>query len=208
MNLLSGFKKRVTPLCVPIGWCKFSTGPYLGATQVGKACGHSTQWQLCYCVHLLRLTIFKYLKHKTTSFRSLSHARMLNCSAVSTLSNPTDYSLPGSSVHRIFPGKSSGMGCHSLLQGIFPTQGLNLGLLHWEANSLLLVLSSSLLLSANSKAHNFLPFHFGAKNASKPVIGEEARGKETCVTGWIDHIAGQGPGDLSTLLHKPPKVSG
>ena len=29
-----------------------------------------------------------------------------------------------------FPGKSSGVGCHFLLQGIFPTQGSNPGLLH------------------------------------------------------------------------------
>ena len=29
-----------------------------------------------------------------------------------------------------FPGKSTGVGCHFLLQGIFPTQGLNTGLLH------------------------------------------------------------------------------
>ena len=29
-----------------------------------------------------------------------------------------------------FPGKSTGVGCHALLQGIFPTQGSNLGLLH------------------------------------------------------------------------------
>ena len=29
-----------------------------------------------------------------------------------------------------FPGKNTGMGCHFLLQGIFPTQGLNLGLPH------------------------------------------------------------------------------
>ena len=28
------------------------------------------------------------------------------------------------------PGKSTGVGCHSLLQGIFPTHGLNLGLLN------------------------------------------------------------------------------
>ena len=28
------------------------------------------------------------------------------------------------------PGKNIGVGCHALLQGIFPTQGLNLGLLH------------------------------------------------------------------------------
>ena len=29
-----------------------------------------------------------------------------------------------------FPGKSTGVGCHCLLQGIFPTQGSNLGLPH------------------------------------------------------------------------------
>ena len=29
-----------------------------------------------------------------------------------------------------FSGKNTGVGSHSLLQGIFPTQGLNLGLLH------------------------------------------------------------------------------
>ena len=28
------------------------------------------------------------------------------------------------------PGKNTRVGCHFLLQGIFPTQGLNLGLLH------------------------------------------------------------------------------
>ena len=34
------------------------------------------------------------------------------------------------------PGKNSGVGCHALLQGIFPTQGSNLGLLHCQADSL------------------------------------------------------------------------
>ena len=29
-----------------------------------------------------------------------------------------------------FPGQNTRVGCHSLLQGIFPTQGSNLGLLH------------------------------------------------------------------------------
>ena len=33
-------------------------------------------------------------------------------------------------IHGIFPGKNTGVGCHFLLQGIFPTQGLNLGLPH------------------------------------------------------------------------------
>ena len=37
------------------------------------------------------------------------------------------------------PGKNTGVGCHFLLQGIFPTQGSNPGLfhlLHWQADSL------------------------------------------------------------------------
>ena len=46
------------------------------------------------------------------------------------LCDPMDYSLPGSSVHGDSPGKNTGMGCPALLQGIFPTQGLNPGLLH------------------------------------------------------------------------------
>ena len=37
-----------------------------------------------------------------------------------------DRSPPGSSVHGDSPGKSTGVGCHSRLQGIFLTQGLNL----------------------------------------------------------------------------------
>ena len=35
-----------------------------------------------------------------------------------------------------FPGKNTGMGCHFLLQGIFPTQGLNSCLLCWQTDSL------------------------------------------------------------------------
>ena len=34
------------------------------------------------------------------------------------------------------PGKNAGVGCHALLQGIFPTQRSNLCLLLWQANSL------------------------------------------------------------------------
>ena len=51
------------------------------------------------------------------------------------------------------PGKNIGVGCHSLLQGIFPTQISNLRLLcllHWQVDSLPLVppgkLNASLLL--------------------------------------------------------------
>ena len=47
-----------------------------------------------------------------------------------TLCDPMDCSLPGSSVHGNSPGKNPGVGCHALLQGIFPTQGSNPGLPH------------------------------------------------------------------------------
>ena len=47
-----------------------------------------------------------------------------------TLCDPMDCSMPDSSVLRDSPGKNTGVGCHALLQGIFPTQVLNLGLPH------------------------------------------------------------------------------
>ena len=46
--------------------------------------------------------------------------------------NLMDYGPPSSSV----PGKNAGAGSHFLLQGIFPTLGSNLCLLHWQADSL------------------------------------------------------------------------
>ena len=39
-----------------------------------------------------------------------------------------DCSPPGASVYRDSPVNNTGVGCHALLQGIFPTQGLNPGL--------------------------------------------------------------------------------
>ena len=49
-----------------------------------------------------------------------------------TLCDPIDCSPPGSSVHGDSPGKNTGVGCHALLQGLFPTQELNRGLLHYR----------------------------------------------------------------------------
>ena len=49
-----------------------------------------------------------------------------------TVCNPVDCSPLGSSVHGILQARIL-EGCHFLLQGIFPTQGLNSGLLHcWQ----------------------------------------------------------------------------
>ena len=47
-----------------------------------------------------------------------------------TLCNRMDSSLYQAPLSMGFLGKSTGVGCHFLLQGIFPTQGLNPGLPH------------------------------------------------------------------------------
>ena len=51
-----------------------------------------------------------------------------------TLCDPMDCSPPGSCAHGDASCKNMGVGCHALLQGIFPNQGLNPGLLHcrWD----------------------------------------------------------------------------
>ena len=49
-----------------------------------------------------------------------------------TLCDPINCSWSGSSVHGDSPGKNTGVGCHALLQGIFPTQGTNPGLPHYR----------------------------------------------------------------------------
>ena len=47
-----------------------------------------------------------------------------------TLCNRMDHSPPVSSVYADSPGKNTRVGCHAVLQGIFPTQGWHPGLLH------------------------------------------------------------------------------
>ena len=63
----------------------------------------------------------------SASVQSLSHVQLSE--ALWTVACPA----PGNS-----PSKNIGVGCHFLLQGIFKTQGLNLCLLHWQADSLTL----------------------------------------------------------------------
>ena len=61
---------------------------------------------------------------------------MCVCVSCSVVSNSlrvqlfVNCSLPGSSVHGDSPNKNTEVGSHSLLQGIFPIQGSNPGLLH------------------------------------------------------------------------------
>ena len=55
---------------------------------------------------------------------------MLVAQSYLTLCDPMDWNPPRSSVHGDSPGKNTGVGCHALLQGIFPIQGSNPGLPH------------------------------------------------------------------------------
>ena len=65
------------------------------------------------------------------SVRSLCRGHCeLSCAGIPTFCDPRDCSPPGSSVHGDSPGKNTRVGCHALLQGIFPTQGSNPGLPH------------------------------------------------------------------------------
>ena len=71
-----------------------------------------------------------------------------------TLCDPVHCIPPGSSVQGIVPGKDTGVGYHTLLQGIFPTQGSSphlLYLLHSQVGSLPLVPQTLALSLANSK---------------------------------------------------------
>ena len=77
----------------------------------------------------------------------LACSYLLSCCSITqscpTLCDPTNYSLAVSSWD--FQGKKTEVGCHFLLQGIVPTQGLNPCLLHWQTESLPLHHLSELL---------------------------------------------------------------
>ena len=82
--------------------------------------------------------IYKYiwLSHFPVHLKLTQHCeltmknKVLVAQSCLTLCDPTDCSAPGSSVCGIPPVKNSRMGSHSLLQGIFLTQGSSPGFLH------------------------------------------------------------------------------
>ena len=61
--------------------------------------------------------------------------RKIPAQSCPTLCSPMNCSPPGSSPWD-FLGKNTGVGCHFLLQGIFPTWGLNPHLLHFSSPAL------------------------------------------------------------------------
>ena len=68
--------------------------------------------------------------YSADTLRTQSPGTCLAAQSCPTLRHPMDCSPPGFSVHEESPGKNTGVGCHALLQGLFPTQGSNPGLPH------------------------------------------------------------------------------
>ena len=73
--------------------------------------------------------------------RVFSNTRVQKHQFFGSQSCPTVCSLVDCSPTRLLcpwdsPGQNTGVGCHTLLRGIIPTQGSNPCLLHWQADSL------------------------------------------------------------------------
>ena len=88
-----------------------------------------------------------------------------------TVFDPMNGSQPDSSVHGDSPGKNTGVSRHVLLQGIFPTQGLNSSLLHCRE-----ILYH---LSQQESPGNSERFHFWAPK-SLQMVPIAKKLKDTC----------------------------
>ena len=90
------------------------------------------------CLMILAIWLDSKASLMQSALQTLS-CLILSCCFVSVLSDslrphglqPTRLLSPWDS-----PGENTGVGCHGLLQGIFPTQESNPNLLHWQAGSL------------------------------------------------------------------------
>ena len=74
--------------------------------------------------HLFHISLYRAI-YLSICMRACSVASVMSNSLWSYRLQPTRLLCPWNS-----PGKNTGVGCHALLQGSFPTQGLNLCLLH------------------------------------------------------------------------------
>ena len=117
------------------------------------------------------------------------HAKLIQSCLI--LCNTMDYSPPSSSVHGDSPGKNNGVDFQILLQGIFPTQELNLRLLH-----LLHLQAGSLLLVPPGK-----PIYYSLSIIYFPrIITENIWGNGLCVYFYI-FVLNKDRIILSTLLY-------
>ena len=90
-----------------------------------------------------------------------------------------DYSLLGSPVHGILQGKNTGVGCHFLFQGIFPTQGVSPGLPVLQTDSV--------LSERPGKPQNSTNSHWTADTQTRGKLG---KGNAGLVPSIQKHIKG------------------
>ena len=105
--LLKKGDQNMTPQNVPFWYLDYFSMKAVESTDGGRGLCPHLIWLKCTLCALSRVWLF--------APRGLYPSRLL-C--------PWD-----------FPGKNTGVGCHFLLRGIFLTQGLNVRLLRWQADS-------------------------------------------------------------------------
>ena len=87
--------------------------PALGAQSLSHWTSKEVPWRLSF-------KPFFPLSSSPSSTGCLCVLRVCSCSAILTLCDPMDCFPPGPSVYGTSPGKDTGVGCHSLLQVVFP----------------------------------------------------------------------------------------
>ena len=100
----------------------------VGYSPQGRQESDTTKWltHQCHWVHFQILTKPRKFKDEFEyTFPFVIHVSMLSCSVLSDSLQPHGLYSPCNS-----PGQNTGVGSLFLLQGIFPTQGLNSGLPH------------------------------------------------------------------------------
>ena len=84
--------------------------------------------------------ICKTLRYQSAGKKKKGRTGAVLCSVTHscpTLCDPMVFSLADSSVHEIWQARIlEWVACHFLLQGMYPDQGQNLSLLHWQTDSL------------------------------------------------------------------------
>ena len=124
-ELISPYVQSLKDFCPGKSWI-FQIGEVMDCLLKQGFC-----FYLCSClpnVPIPLLCDFNYSLHhfiwsevKWSEVKSLSHVQLFATPWTVAYQAPQSMG---------FPGKSTGVGCHFLLQGIIPTQGSNLGLLH------------------------------------------------------------------------------
>ena len=103
------------------------------AWQIGSTCSLLYSTIFCYILFIywyILLVRYRYNLHIRWVFFIIAVLVAQSCPTLWDPMHrllPTRFLCPWDS-----PGKNTGVGCHSLLPGIFPTQGSNPGLPHWR----------------------------------------------------------------------------